>query len=203
VNTSSPAQPLDEQVLVIPTTVFHAAGLFQGFSPKAEYFTSQLFRPEHFQFLPRSLAENDPAFKQLIPYVVLRYGPDIFAYRRGKAGNEKRLHELRSVGVGGHIAREDIASGEFSYRQAMLRELNEEIELGCGYRERCLGLINDDSTPVGQVHLGIVHLFDLEGRDLAPRENALREGRLTSLAELKAAREEFETWSQFVLDLLN
>ncbi len=203
VNNAPPSQPLDEQVLVIPTAVFHAAGLFQGFSPEADFLTSRLFRSEHFQFLPRSRAETDTGFKQLIPYMVLRHGSDVFAYRRGKAGNEKRLHELRSVGVGGHIAREDVVQGEFSYRQAMLRELNEEIELKCGYRERCIGLINDDSTPVGQVHLGIVHLFELAGRELAPREHALRDGRLTPLSELKAARAEFETWSQFVLDLLD
>ena len=85
----------------------------------------------------------------------------------------------------------------------MLRELDEEIDLKCAYQERCLGIINDDSTPVGQVHLGIVHLFDLDGRAIRAAQDALRDGRLVPLAELKALREEFETWSQFVLDVLD
>jgi predicted NUDIX family phosphoesterase len=194
---------MDEEVLVIPTAVFHAVGLFQGFHGAPDYYTPRLFRPEHFQFLPRSRVETDPSFKQLIPYVVLRYGPDVFSYHRGPAGGEKRLHALRSIGVGGHIGKEDISEGNFSYRRAMLRELSEEIDLKCDYRERCLGIINDDSTPVGQVHLGIVHVFDLAGPDVAPRENALRDGRMFPLAELKDCRAEFETWSQFVLDALS
>jgi predicted NUDIX family phosphoesterase len=194
---------MDEHVLVIPTSVFHAAGLFQGFRQEADYYAPLLFKSEHFQFLPRSHVETDPTFKQLIPYVVLRHGPDVFCYRRGKTGFEQRLHALRSIGVGGHIGKQDISDDDFSYRRAMLREINEEINLACGYNERCLGIINDDSTPVGQVHLGIVHVFDLEGREVTPREEALRDGRLVPLQELKDRREEFETWSQFVLDALD
>jgi predicted NUDIX family phosphoesterase len=197
------ANKMDEEVLVIPTAVFHSAGLFHGFRPEADYYTSLLFRAEHFQFLPRSRVETDPTFKQLIPYVVLRHGNEVFCYRRGKAGGEQRLHALRSIGVGGHIGKEDLAGDDFTYRRAMLREINEEIDLQCGYRERCLGIINDDSTPVGQVHLGIVHLFELEGSAVAPREHALRDGRLVPLAELKASKAEFETWSQLVLDALD
>lgn len=195
-------QALDEEVLVIPTSALHQVGLFQGFCPEADRYIERLFRPEYFQFLPRSRAENDPAFKQLIPYVVLRYGTQIFVYRRGKAGNEKRLHELLSIGVGGHIGRDDIVT-EISYRTAMLRELEEEIDIQGGYQERCLGLINDDSTSVGQVHLGIVHVFKLSNPLVTPRENALRDGQLLPLAELKTRRNEFETWSQFVLDVLD
>ncbi len=85
----------------------------------------------------------------------------------------------------------------------MLREINEEIDLKCGYREQCLGIINDDSTPVGQVHLGIVHVFDLDGRDVTPRAAVLWDGLLIPLTELKACRTEFETWSQFVLDAIS
>ncbi len=195
--------PLDEEVLVIPTAVLHAAGLFQGFTSEADYYSRHLFVATNFLFLPRSKAETDPSYKQLIPYAVLRQGSDIFVYRRGKAGNEQRLHDLLSIGVGGHIGRGDMDNGDFSYRSAMLRELDEEIELKSAFQERCLGFINDDSTSVGQVHLGIVHLFELAGRDIAPREQALREGRLSPLRDLQARRVEFETWSQFVLDVLN
>ena len=195
--------PMDEEVLVIRTAIFHAAGCFQGFRDQADHYASLLLKPEHFQFLPRSRVESDPSFKQLIPYVVLRHGSDVFSYRRGRSGGEQRLHAKRSIGVGGHIGKGDFSDGDLSYRRGMLRELTEEIDLRCGYLERFLGIINDDSTPVGQVHLGIVHVFDLEGRDVAPRESALRDGRLEPLAELQAHRNEFETWSQFVLDALS
>src|SRR5262245_55932275 len=95
----------DERVLVIPTAVFHQAGLFQGFRPldgDAAYL-ARLLDPAHLSFLPRSRAEHDPSFKQLIPYVVLRWGDEAFHYTRGAAGTETRLQALRSIGVGGHI----------------------------------------------------------------------------------------------------
>jgi hypothetical protein len=91
----------DEQVLVIPTAVFHAAGLFQGLCRDVEHYLPRLLDPAHFAFLPRSRAEDDPSFKQLIPYVVLKYRDQVFHYTRGQGGGEKRLRALRSVGIGG------------------------------------------------------------------------------------------------------
>src|SRR5262249_36733513 len=91
------------------------------------------------------------------------------------------------------------AKGESPYRLGMLREVEEEIFLESNYRERCLGLINDDSTPVGQVHLGIVHLFDLEEPKVRRREAEVTHSGVAPLGELVAACDEFETWSQFVL----
>jgi predicted NUDIX family phosphoesterase len=81
----------------------------------------------------------------------------------------------------------------------MLREVTEEVELGSTWHETVLGFINDDRTPVGQVHLGVVHLFDLDAPTARPREDALADAGFTSLVELAAAHEQFETWSQFVL----
>ena len=105
--------------------------------------------------------EHDPAFKQLIPYAVLKWRDQVFNYLRGGGGGEARLRALRSIGVGGHISSADGHPSEASYRQALLRELMEEVDLQSAYQERCIGLINDDSAPVGQVHLGIVHVFEL------------------------------------------
>ena len=106
----------------------------------------------------------------MIPYIVLKCVDQVFHYRRGAAGTEKRLAALRSVGIGGHISEADAAGGIDPYQTGMLRELTEEVELGCAYRERCVGFINDDSTPVGSVHLGIVHVFELD----TPVARALR-----------------------------
>jgi predicted NUDIX family phosphoesterase len=191
-----------EQVLVVPTAVLHEVGVFQGFCPEVERYLPRLLAPARLRYLPRPEAEHDPAWKQLIPYIVLRCGELVFHYRRGQAGNEARLRARRSLGVGGHISARDAAGAADAYRAGMLRELEEEVVLEGPFRERCAGLINDDRTPVGQVHLGIVHILDLEAPRARCRDGALTEAGFAPLAELRQARDEFETWSQFLLDAL-
>jgi len=126
----------------------------------------------------------------------------VFHYTRGKRATETRLQALRSVGVGGHISSDDSGLFAPAYREGMLREVAEEVYLESEYSERCLGLINDDSNAVGQVHLGIVHVFDLAEPRARRREQALTRAGFAPLAELRQQRAEFETWSQFVLDVL-
>jgi predicted NUDIX family phosphoesterase len=192
--------PTDERVLVIPAERIRELGDFFGFRPVADApRLAALLDPQHFRFRPRSEVETDWRFKQLIPYVVLRCGDDLFHYRRGTAGTETRLTALRSVGIGGHISEADAAGGDDPYRTGMLREVAEEVEIGCGWRETFLGFINDDRTPVGQVHVGVVHVFDLDAPAARPREAALADAGFAPLTQLAAARDDFETWSQFVL----
>src|SRR5439155_20373872 len=105
------------------------------------------------------------------------------------------LQALRSVGVGGHISADDSNLFESPYREAMFREVAEEVHLDSPYEERCLGLINDDSTPVGRVHLGIVHVFELAEPKVRRREQALTQAGFAPVAELRRQREQFETWS--------
>ncbi len=191
-----------ERVLVVPTAVLHDVGLFQGFCPDVERYLPRLLVPAQLRYVPRPEAENDPTLKQLIPYVVLRCGELVFHYVRGKAGNEVRLRARRSLGVGGHVCAQDGELQADAYRAGMLRELEEEVLLEGPFRERCVGLINDDRTPVGQVHLGIVHVLDLEAPRARCREDALIESGFATLPELRGMRDEFETWSQFLLDAL-
>lgn len=195
--------PLTERVLVIPTAHFQSVGYFQGFRPFDEADRLALLDSRQFSFRPRSEVETDPSFKQLIPYVVLRSSEQLFHYRRGGSGTETRLSALRSIGIGGHISEEDGAGEGDPYRNGMLRELAEEIEIGCPYQERLLGFINDDRTPVGSVHLGVVHLFDLEQPAAEAREEAIAQAGFAPLTELIAQSGEFETWSQFVLSELD
>lgn len=193
-----------ERVLVVPTAVFHDAGLFQGFSPHIDHYLPRLLDPRHLQYLTRAVAETDPSWKQIVTYVVLRCGDEVFHYTRGKGAAEARLRALRSVGVGGHVS--DTDAGLFDddpYRTAMLREVAEEVHLESTYQDRCLGLINDDSTPVGQVHLGIAHVFELAEPKVRRREAVLTRAGFAPIAELRKQRDEFETWSQFVLDVLD
>jgi predicted NUDIX family phosphoesterase len=190
----------DERVLVVPTALFHEIGVFCGFTPRVEEYLTQLLDPKNLSYRPRAEVETDPSFKQIIPYVVLRYSGQIFHYTRGKRATESRLQALRSIGVGGHISSDDATLFDSPYREAMFREVAEEVRLETDYTERCVGLINDDSTPVGQVHLGIVHVFELQQPKVERREQALTRASFAPVAELRAQREEFETWSQFLLD---
>jgi predicted NUDIX family phosphoesterase len=190
-----------ERVLVVPTERFHSLGLFQGFSPRVDDYLPTLLDPAHLRYMPRSLAESDPSYKQLIPYIVLRFRDTVFSYTRGHSGGETRLRALRSIGIGGHICDEDAVGSNDPYRTGMLRELEEEVYLDSGYTERTIGLINDDRTPVGQVHLGVIHLLDLAKPKVRQRDEALDGGTFASLKQLRQLRDEFETWSQFLLDV--
>jgi predicted NUDIX family phosphoesterase len=192
-----------ERVLVLPTAVFHEAGVFQGFSRRVEHYFARLLDPAHLTYQPRALVETDPSYKQVVPYVVLRWQDQLFHYTRGKRATEARLRALRSIGVGGHISAGDDNLFDSSYREALFREIAEEVHLETSYEERCIGLLNDDSTSVGQVHLGFVHLFDLTEPRVRRREQVLTRSGFSPLADLHQERGEFETWSQFVLDALS
>ncbi|HEV3445214.1 MAG TPA: phosphoesterase [Gemmataceae bacterium] len=194
--------PSAEQVLVIPTAIFHEAGVFQGFSGQVDHYLPRILEPCHLRYRPRSAVETDPSFKQIVPYVVLRWQDQVFHYTRGKRASESRLHALRSIGVGGHISLTDENLFESPYREGMFREVAEEVRLETPFTEHCLGLINDDSTAVGQVHLGIVHIFDLQEPKVTRREQALTQTGFSSIQELHAQRDDFETWSQFALEAL-
>lgn len=187
-----------EQVLVVTAEHFRRLGDVHGLRPVTAADLALLLDPAHLSFRPRDAVETDPSFQQLIPYVVLRCGGRLFHYRRGSAGTEARLRALRSVGVGGHVNPVDAAAADV-YRAGLLRELAEEVEVGSPFTERCLGLIHDDRTPVGRVHVGVVHLFDLAAPDVTPREAGLTDAGFAPLGELRRQAGEFETWSQFVL----
>ncbi len=200
------SQVVEEQILVTPTRLFHELGHFQGFSTEADRYLPTLLAPENNEFRSRPEMELDPTFKQLIPYVLLMHRdeqgvPSFFHYRRGQGQGEARLRKKRSIGIGGHISLIDVDS-ENPYEAGMRRELEEEIRIETGYREERLGLINDDLTEVGKVHLGVVHLFELDAPNVQPNELDIAETGFAPLSELLAQREEFETWSQICLDML-
>lgn len=191
-----------EHVLCVPTLLFHELGYFQGFSADVDRYLRILLDPQHTSFRPRNAVEEDPSYKQIIPYCLFQAGEQLFHYRRGKAGGEGRLHSKRSIGIGGHISSSDSLSGDRRYLEAMHREIDEEVLLEASFADRCVGLINDDSTPVGQVHLGIVHVFALDSAKVSPREASILEAGFAPPAELFRNRDQFETWSQICLDQL-
>ncbi len=195
---------LSERVLVIPAAEFDRLGRFQGFSADADRYLNALLIPGLASFRPRHEVEDDPSLKQIIPYVIFRSDGLIFTYVRGKSGGESRLRRLRSLGVGGHVAEAD-ADGRGTveaYEMALRRELDEEVDVKSSGAIHRLGLINDDSNPVGLVHLGVVHLYDLDRPDVTPREDALAEPEFLKMADLPALRDQFETWSRICIDAL-
>ena len=185
-----------EHILVIPTSVFHQVGHFQGFCGEIDRYLEVILNPQHASYRPRPEMEQDPTFKQLIPYCVFRCNGEVFYYQRGTAQGEARLHAKRSVGVGGHVSTLDMDGELTPYLEGMKREIEEEVEIGTGWQEKCVGLINDDETEVGKVHLGIVHIFDLDNPKVRPREKSMINAGFARPSELVLQIDEFETWSQ-------
>jgi predicted NUDIX family phosphoesterase len=199
-------QVATEHVLVVPTAVFRELGYFQGFSGDVDRYLTSLLDPAHTSYRPRAVAEDDPSFKQLIPYVIFRCRDKaartlLFQYTRGKGQGESRLHAKRSIGVGGHISADDAAQTS-AYDEGMRRELEEEVIIDTPYRSRIVGLINDDETEVGRVHLGVVHLLDVERPAVLPREDDIMEAGFRLVDELLQDLPRFETWSQICLKAL-
>lgn len=193
-----------EQVLVVPRALLEGIGLFEGIRTDGlEAAVGRLLDPANHFFMDRAAAEEDPGHKQLIPYCIFRCGDRILHYTRGKSGGESRLHAKISVGVGGHVNPVDMGEGRTgpdAYHAAVTREIEEELDLPEAHEHRIIALLNDESNPVGQVHLGIVHLVDLKSDAVASREDALANLGFSPLAELDGDLfERLETWSQFCI----
>jgi len=195
----------DENILVIKRRLFDELGAFQGlnFEPR-KYLDSILSRGNNF-FLPRAQAEKDPGHKQIIPYVLLACDQKVLFYIRGKRAGEQRLVAKGSIGIGGHMNESDeslFALDEAAYRAGVEREVAEEIAIKTKFEDRIVALLNDDSTEVGQVHLGVVHVFKLPEPNVEKREAMITSLTFLDKNELLARRDSLETWSQICLDSL-
>ncbi|MDA0293795.1 MAG: hypothetical protein O3A75_06065 [Verrucomicrobia bacterium] len=191
-----------ENILVVPRSVLETLGAFQGLSLEADRYMAAFLDPQNNLFLPRPSAEADPSYKQIIPYLVLRHGDRVLCYTRGKSGGEARLHAKMSVGIGGHMNDGDTNAAHFdqaAYLRAVERELHEELEIPGPYRQRAVALINDDTNEVGRVHLGVVHLVEVDSPDIRPREDSILDPAFLTAAELHGQHDRLETWSQICL----
>jgi predicted NUDIX family phosphoesterase len=198
--------PPEENILVIKRALFDQLGSFQGlnFEPQ-KYLDAILSRGNNF-FLPRKQAETDPTHKQIVPYAVIVFENKILYYVRGKRAGEQRLVAKGSIGIGGHLNDDDeslFAWDEVAYRAGVEREVNEEIKINTAFEDRIVALLNDDSTEVGRVHLGIVHLFKLAEPKVEKREAMITNLGFVSPEELLARRDSLETWSQLCVDALD
>ena len=194
----------EERVLCFERSLFEKLGVFQGMSLDVEKYLPVVTATANVRYLNRSEAELDRRFKQLIPYALIICGDKILRYRRGKKGGETRLHGLFSVGVGGHISEEDngLFSSGIGYHDAMRRELMEEVDIEVS-REAAVGVINDDSTEVGFVHLGIVHVVHVADESLANRRSGIVAPEFAPISEAVKNPDAYESWSRFCLENLD
>ncbi len=163
-----------------------------------------LWENRQLSFMDRAAAEQDPTFKQLIPYCVFKnQAGEVFSYERTAKGGETRLHGYKSIGVGGHVNPIDGTMAlDRSYIAALAREIKEETNLDpTDYDERIIAVVNDDSNSVGQVHFGCVHLVQLTKNAIENirLEKALANGQWLTVDKLKEDVDNYESWSQLII----
>lgn len=185
---------MSEEVMVVATDALRP------------FFTATLIRDGRWElfdfiarnhtFIDRDLAERSPEWRQIIPYVVIRNGDDVFALTRTAKQTEARLHHKLSIGIGGHV------NPGHTLIDGLNEELTQEVRIDGEYDLEFAGILNDESTEVSRVHLGAVFLLDSKTRGIVVLETEKMTGRWMSRPELGAAREAMETWSQIVYDEL-
>lgn len=202
------------EILVIPTSLFRDTGYFEGLQLDVGDRLGTLLNEEHTLWKPRDEMETNPEFKQLIPYVIFHFNGLIFSYLR-KSGGEKRLDDLFSIGIGGHVEQTDgyeqssalfgIGKSLFAntpFNRGLGREIEEEVEIKCPFEIKVVGLLNEDESDVGRVHLGIVCLATLQGAQIHSREAEVSQGGLVTMSDLKTRKDSYEGWSKYLIDAM-
>ena len=197
----------DEIIVVIEREkLFLEVNPFQGFTAdkkNVDFMNHNLSK--HFEEMRRGDAETNPHYKQPIPYAIVKVGAKIFTYKRLSQGGEERLHNMISIGLGGHMNTIEGKSWDELLLENLQRELNEELEIKSNAEPKLstLGFINDDSNDVGKVHIGIlIQLEYPEGTEINVKEVDQLAGKLSSTEELKMDYDHLENWSKIALDVI-
>lgn len=188
----------DEHILVVKRNALFPQGAWHGIRECSfEQFIPLI--EQHHEFQPRSIMEIDPNYKQIIPYLIFTHEGRYFLMQRHAKASEQRLKNKLTLGIGGHIRREDMCGPDvFAWA---LREFHEEVHYEAALRVEPVGIINDDTTPVGEVHLGMVMLLHGDSNAISIKSE-LQSGELVSLEECHTRIGLMESWSQFALTLL-
>jgi predicted NUDIX family phosphoesterase len=186
----------DERVLVVPRMALPDAADWYGLRTEGlDTFAAAVERDGRYE--PRPAMEQDPSFKQVIPYLVLRDGSRYFLMQRTTAGADDRLHGMYSIGVGGHLN-----PGDGGLLGGLEREWHEELVADFLPAFELVALLNDDTTPVGAVHLGAVYVAEAEGRPVAIRETHKLRGQFADRADVAEVVDRMETWSRLAFEFL-
>ena len=188
------SQATPEQVMVVEREALQSVLVERGLVQDGTDGVFEVILDRHF-FIDRPTAEVSPQYKQIIPYVVIRHGDAYFLLQRTQKQTEARLHHKLSLGIGGHINPDTPG-----LLDGLQKELEEEVEIDGDYDLTFVGILNDDTTDVGRVHLGAVYVLDAATDDVRVRETEKMTGRWTPRAELAQHREAMESWSQIVYD---
>lgn len=186
----------EERVYVVPRAAVPDEARWYGLRTDGlDAFVAAVERDGRYEARPAM--EQDPSFKQVIPYLVLRDGDRYFLMQRTTAGADARLHGHYSIGVGGHLN-----PGDGGLLGGLRREWAEELVADFLPAFRLVALLNDDTTPVGSVHLGAVYVADAAGRPVAIRETDKLSGAFAVPDAVRAVADRLETWSRLAFDFL-
>ncbi len=197
---SIPFQPqYHEDILVVKRNLlFQQTQAWQGLQ-KEPYDTFLRIIQQHAAFIPRTHAETDPTYKQIIPYMVFVYDKKIFVMKRKSTASEQRLSNKYSLGIGGHMRQEDIKNNDILFWGQ--REFHEEVTYHDRFNTIPLGILNDDSSEIGKVHLGIALLLQGNSCQIAIKDEH-KSGVLLTLEQCYDLYPLFEPWSQMLLPAL-
>ncbi len=201
ISKNIPAQNLvkDELILVVKRNfLFENDGAWQGIK-KVDFESYLKIIQNKKEFLPRSLMEQDPAYKQIIPYLVFTHESKLFLMQRRTQATETRLRNKFSLGIGGHIRQEDMTTN--SIIDWATREFHEEVEYQGKLNIKPIGILNDDSNEVGKVHIGFVFLLEGDSEQIKVKSE-LKSGNLLSMQDCQQYLENMESWSQLVFNFL-
>lgn len=188
----------NENILVVKTSTLFPTGSFQGISTHTQEILDTI--NDHKEFKPRPAMEEDFSYKQIIPYLIFKFEDHYFLMQRKSTSSEQRLKNKYSLGIGGHMRQEDMDEGATIFDWAK-REFKEEIDYTGRFSIKTLGVLNDDSNLVGQVHLGLVLLLEGTNADIKVRSE-LKSGKLVTPIECLDFYQDLESWSQIVFDAL-
>ena len=192
-----------EHVLCFERKLLDGLEGFQGLSLDVARYLTVVTDRVNLHYRLRADVEDDIRYKQLIPYVIIIQNGMLLSYSRGKGGGENRLHGLRSIGVGGHIASEDatlFSKDALGYYEGMWRELREEVDIDNPLREAAVALINDDSNSVGAVHFGVVHIVEVSGQSAAGGRKGIVAPEFIDVATAKKNIASYESWSRLCIE---
>lgn len=197
----------DEEVLCVPTKhLYYELGRWRGLKmPTPDVWQTVA---KHSIFKPREVVESDSCFKQLISYTFFLSQNKIFVMKRLSTQSEDRLHDLLSVGVGGHVNPVDdiswpnkrsVADVKAIVGLNTIREIREEVIFAGNPSLSVIGFINDDGNDVGKVHLGVVSVVQLNSPILAVKESDKMLGGWVDLTKI-GNLDSFESWSSLILE---
>ena len=190
-----------EDVLVVPRSALFGGKEWVGFRDGDLDGLLASVR-QHYHFRPRKEVEEDPTEPQIIPYVVFRLRDRYFLTHRLRRSSERRLRHLYSLGVGGHLNPEDVAGAADPIDAGLRREWEAEVVYSGGFEYRLIGAINDQTTPVGRVHVGLIFLVEGDRPEISIREVDKLAGTLLTLDAMRSYYLDMESWSQLIFDYL-